>query len=245
MEWKEFTAKTVDEALTHAMLDLKTTEDNLEYEIIERESSGFLGLFSKPAIIRVREKSLADDIGKVFLERLLDKMGVEAEVISTFDEENNLVDMNIKGEDMGIVIGKRGTTLDSIQYLTSLVINKNCENYIKVKLDTEDYRARRKETLENLARNIASKVKRTRKSVTLEPMNPYERRIIHSALQSDKSIDTFSVGDDPYRKVVISNKKKSNRSKKSNHNENYSNDYRRDYKKYKESKKNKLSQKNS
>ncbi len=245
MEWKEFTAKTVDEALTHAMLDLKTTEDNLEYEIIERESSGFLGLFSKPAIIRVREKSLADDIGKVFLERLLDKMGVEAEVISTFDEENNLVDMNIKGEDMGIVIGKRGTTLDSIQYLTSLVINKNCENYIKVKLDTEDYRARRKETLENLARNIASKVKRTRKSVTLEPMNPYERRIIHSALQSDKSIDTFSVGDDPYRKVVISNKKKSNRSNKSNHNENYSNDYRRDYKKYKESKKNKLSQKNS
>ena len=245
MEWKEFTAKTVDEALTHAMLDLKTTEDNLEYEIIEREASGCLGLCSKPAIIRVREKSLADDIGKVFLERLLDKMGVEAEVISTFDEENNLVDMNIKGEDMGIVIGKRGTTLDSIQYLTSLVINKNCENYIKVKLDTEDYRARRKETLENLARNIASKVKRTRKSVTLEPMNPYERRIIHSALQSDKSIDTFSVGDDPYRKVVISNKKKSNRSNKSNHNENYSNDYRRDYKKYKESKKNKLSQKNS
>ena len=245
MEWKEFTAKTVDEALTHAMLDLKTTEDNLEIEIIEEESSGFLGLFGKPAIIRVREKTLVDDIGKDFLERLLDKMGVEAEVISTFDEENNLVDMNIKGEDMGIVIGKRGTTLDAIQYLTSLVINKNSENYTKVKLDTENYRSRRKETLENLARNIASKVKRTRKSVTLEPMNPYERRIIHSALQSDKNIDTFSVGDDPYRKVVISNKKKSNRSNKNNYNENYSNDYRKDYKKYKESKKKQLSQKNS
>ena len=245
MEWKEFTAKTVDEALTHAMLDLKTTEDNLEIEIIEEESSGFLGLFGKPAIIRVREKTLVDDIGKDFLERLLDKMGVEAEVISTFDEKNNLVDMNIKGEDMGIVIGKRGTTLDAIQYLTSLVINKNSENYTKVKLDTENYRSRRKETLENLARNIASKVKRTRKSVTLEPMNPYERRIIHSALQSDKNIDTFSVGDDPYRKVVISNKKKSNRSNKNNYNENYSNDYRKDYKKYKESKKKQLSQKNS
>ena len=245
MEWKEFTAKTVDEALTHAMLDLKTTEDNLEIEIIEEESSGFLGLFGKPAIIRVREKTLVDDIGKDFLERLLDKMGVEAEVISTFDEENNLVDMNIKGEDMGIVIGKRGTTLDAIQYLTSLVINKNSENYTKVKLDTENYRSRRKETLENLARNIASKVKRTRKSVTLEPMNPYERRIIHSALQSDKNIDTFSVGDDPYRKVVISNKKRSNRSNKNNYNENYSNDYRKDYKKYKESKKKQLSQKNS
>lgn len=245
MEWKEFTAKTVDEALTHAMLDLKTTEDNLEIEIIEEESSGFLGLFGKPAIIRVREKTLVDDIGKDFLERLLDKMGVEAEVISTFDEKNNLVDMNIKGEDMGIVIGKRGTTLDAIQYLTSLVINKNSENYTKVKLDTENYRSRRKETLENLARNIASKVKRTRKSVTLEPMNPYERRIIHSALQSDKNIDTFSVGDDPYRKVVISNKKRSNRSNKNNYNENYSNDYRKDYKKYKESKKKQLSQKNS
>lgn len=244
MKWKEFTAKTVDEALTHAMLDLKTTEDNLEIEIIEKESSGFLGLFSKPAIIRVREKTLVDDIGKDFLERLLDKMGVEAEVISTFDEEKNLVDMNIKGEDMGIVIGKRGTTLDAIQYLTSLVINKNSENYTKVKLDTENYRSRRKETLENLARNIASKVKRTRKSVTLEPMNPYERRIIHSALQSDKNIDTFSVGDDPYRKVVISNKKRSNRSNKNNYNENYSNDYRKDYKKYKESKKKQLSQKN-
>lgn len=244
MKWKEFTAKTVDEALTHAMLDLKTTEDNLEIEIIEKESSGFLGLFSKPAIIRVREKTLVDDIGKDFLERLLDKMGVEAEVISTFDEKDNLVDMNIKGEDMGIVIGKRGTTLDAIQYLTSLVINKNSENYTKVKLDTENYRSRRKETLENLARNIASKVKRTRKSVTLEPMNPYERRIIHSALQSDKNIDTFSVGDDPYRKVVISNKKRSNRSNKNNYNENYSNDYRKDYKKYKESKKKQLSQKN-
>jgi spoIIIJ-associated protein len=118
-----------------------------------------------------------------------------------------MIEINIDGDEMGVLIGKRGQTLDSLQYLVSLVVNKNSENYIKVKLDTENYRERRKETLENLAKNIAFKVKRTRKPVTLEPMNPYERRIIHSALQNDKFVETYSEGEEPYRKVVINLKK--------------------------------------
>jgi spoIIIJ-associated protein len=145
---------------------------------------------------------------------------------------------------MGVLIGKRGQTLDSLQYLVSLVINRNAENYIKVKLDTENYRARRKETLENLARNIAYKVKRNRRSVILEPMNPYERRIIHSALQNDKLVETFSEGEEPYRKVVISYKKtnrdykpnKYSKEKDKEYSKNYSRDYKKDYEKYKESK---------
>ena len=141
---------------------------------------------------------------------------------------------------MGVLIGKRGQTLDSLQYLVSLVINKNTDNYIKVKLDTENYRARRKETLENLAKNIAHKVKRNRRSITLEPMNPYERRIIHSALQNDKFVETYSEGEEPYRKVVI-NYKKSNKENKQykygkDYSKNYSRDYKKDYKEYKESK---------
>ena len=236
MEWKEFTAKTVDEALTNAMLELKTTEDNLEYEIIEKDTSGFLGLFSKPATIRVKEKKDIEEIAKNFLEDMLSNMSVKAEVSTLYDQEKSTIDMNINGEDMGIVIGKRGQTLDAIQYLVSLVVNKNSDSYIKIKVDTENYRIRRKETVENLARNIASKVKRTKKSVALEPMNPYERRIIHSALQGDKFVETYSEGEDPYRKVIIASKKKSNYNKKK-YSKHYSEDYRKDYKEYKENKK--------
>ena len=126
----------------------------------------------------------------------------EVSVVSTIDEEGAL-SINMEGENMGILIGKRGQTLDSLQYLTNRVANKMQENYVRVKLDTEDYRRRRKETLENLAKNIASKVKRTRRTVALEPMNPYERRIIHSALQSDPAVSTHSEGEEPYRKVVV------------------------------------------
>lgn len=260
MDWKEFTAKTIDEALTNAMLEMNTTIDNLEYEVIEKETSGFLGMFGKPAKIRVREKKSEKNTAKKFLTNVLTAMGISAEMEINYDEENANIDINLIGEDMGVLIGKRGQTLDSLQYLVSLVINKNNENYIKVKLDTENYRARRKETLENLAKNIAYKVKRTRKPVSLEPMNPYERRIIHSALQNDKYIETYSEGEEPYRKVVINIKKtardmKYNNNKNGNeynksynhknynnksYNKNYSTDYKKDYLAYKESKEKKV-----
>jgi len=179
MDWKEFTAKTVDEALTNAMLEIGTTADNLDYEVIEKETSGFLGMFGKPARIKVKLKKNLENIAKDFLEKVFNAMNIETVIETIYDEENNLLEINLEGEEMGVLIGKRGQTLDSLQYLVSLVINKNTDNYIKVKLDTENYRARRKETLENLAKNTAHKVKRNRRSTTLEPMNPYERRIIH------------------------------------------------------------------
>lgn len=201
-EWKEFSAKTVDEALTNALVQMETTSDKVEYEVIEKESSGILGLFSKPALIRVRKKFSLEDTAIDFLKKVFHSMGIESEINVEIDEEN-VMNIELSGDQMGVLIGKRGATLDSLQYLTSLVVNKESENYIKVKLDTENYRARRKETLENLARNLAHKVKRVRRSVYLEPMNPYERRIIHSTLQNDKFVETHSEGDEPYRKVVI------------------------------------------
>lgn len=262
MEWKEYTAKTIDEALTSAMLELGTTADRLEYEIIEKETSGFLGMFQKPARIKVRLKLGTEGIAKDFLDKVFSAMGINAVTEAEYDEENSTVEINVEGEEMGVLIGKRGQTLDSLQYLVSLVINKDSENYIKVKLDTENYRARRKETLENLAKNIAFKVKRTRKPVALEPMNPYERRIIHSALQNDKYVETYSEGEEPYRKVVINVKKGSHDAKagqgsrygrnynkdykySKDYNKNYSRDYKKDYEKYKESKEKKAPAENA
>ncbi len=134
-------------------------------------------------------------------------MGMDVEITYDFDRETNILNIDFEGDDMGILIGKRGQTLDSIQYLVSLVVNKGVEVYVHVKTDTEDYRARRRKTLENLAKNIAFKVKKTRKAQALEPMNPYERRIIHSALQGDRYVTTYSEGEDPYRKVVIAPKR--------------------------------------
>ncbi len=207
MDWVEFTAKTVDDALTEALIKLATTSDNVEYEVIEKETNGILGFFSKSAKIRVRKKQSIQNIASDFLNRLLSAMNIKAKIDIEVDETENVVQIDLSGDDMGVLIGKRGQTLDSLQYLTSLVVNKESENYLKVKLDTENYRERRRETLENLAKNLAFKVKRTRKSVTLEPMNPYERRIIHSALQHDKFVETHSEGEEPYRKVVITMKK--------------------------------------
>lgn len=201
--WLEFTAKTVDEALTEALIKLETTSDQVEYEVIEKESSGLLGLFSKPARIRVCKKESVEEIVINFLNELFHHMNMNVEVVMNYREEESLIDIELKGEEMGVLIGKRGQTLDSIQYLTSLVANKNREDYVKIKVDTENYRERRRQTIENLAKNIASKVKKTRKPAYLEPMNPYERRIIHAALQGDKYIETYSEGDEPYRKVVI------------------------------------------
>lgn len=202
-EWKEFTAKTVDEALTEALVKLETTSDKVVYDVLEKESAGLLGLFSKPAKIRVRVKFTLDDIAKNFLKSVFQAMGLEVKIDVAVDEEENLMNIDLSGDQMGVLIGKRGATLDSLQYLVSLVVNKETENYVKIKLDTENYRARRKETLENLARNLAHKVKRIHRPVYLEPMNPYERRVIHSTLQNDNYVETHSEGDEPYRKVVI------------------------------------------
>lgn len=218
MDWIEITAKTVDEALTQAMLRLGTTSDNVEIIVIEKESSGFLGLFNnKPARIKARVKFTAEGAARNFLMQVFEAMNIEADINVKHDELENTLDINLSGSDMGVLIGKRGQTLDSLQYLVSLVVNKNSETYLKVKLDTENYRERRKETLENLAKNIAYKVKRTKKAVSLEPMNPYERRIIHSALQHDKFVETHSEGDEPYRRVVVTIKK-ANREYKPNRN---------------------------
>ena len=243
MEFIEVTGKTVDDAITEACQKFLVTSDRLEYEVIEKGTSGFLGFAAKPAVIKARvldenakkEEVVAEatekkevkeekvekvkaskkeesplnavdiaencDEAKVFLNKVFAAMNmtVDIDIKNTEDE----IDINLAGDDMGVLIGKRGQTLDSLQYLTSLVVNKGNKEYIRVKVDTENYRERRKETLENLAKNLAYKVKRTKRPVSLEPMNPYERRIIHSALQNDKYVTTHSEGEDPYRKVVI------------------------------------------
>ena len=207
MEFKEFKAKTVDEAITAASMELGVASTDLEYEVIDKGTSGFLGIGAKPAIIKAKKKeSFLDDI-KEYLDNLFKAMDIEAQITIDYDQENGNMDIDVAGPEMGILIGKRGQTLDALQYLISLFVNKKSESYIRVKLDTENYRARRKDTLENLAKNIAFKVKRTRRSFTLEPMNPYERRIIHSALQNDKYVTTQSEGEEPYRRVVVTLKK--------------------------------------
>ncbi|HIV90181.1 MAG TPA: protein jag [Candidatus Eisenbergiella stercoravium] len=207
MEFVEFTAKTVDDAITAACQKFLVTSDRLEYEVMEEGSSGFLGFNSKPARIRAKVKETLEDKAKAFLDDVFTAMNMTVLVEVSFDEEEKVMDIELKGDDMGVLIGKRGQTLDSLQYLVSLVVNRDSDDYIRVKVDTENYRKRRKETLENLAKNIAYKVKRTKRSVSLEPMNPYERRIIHSALQNDKFVTTHSEGEEPFRHVVVTLKK--------------------------------------
>ena len=287
-------AKTLDDAITEASIQLGVASDQMEYDVIEKGSAGFLGIGSRQAVIRARiKKSVTEEIKaeeikpeeikkefkkefkkdrkdfgghkerkeykdykkdskkdfkkepkkefvkehktetvsavtaaapvqeekkelhvavvteetqkicEKFLQEVLQAMGMgEVNIVSSIDEEGALaIEMN--GENMGILIGKRGQTLDSLQYLTNRVANKSQDGYVRVKLDTEDYRKRRKQTLENLAKNIAYKVKRSRKPISLEPMNPYERRIIHSALQADDRVSTHSEGEEPYRRVVV------------------------------------------
>ena len=311
-DYIQFSAKSKNEAITKACIELGVSSDQLEIQVVTEGSTGFFGIGSKPAIIKVRkietaseekeieeivdsvkiesikeekklenikpavkettvktvkekekpvknspakEKSLkekpvkeknqektqpkekpvkdkvqkekpvkvskpieilkdpeeiamVENRAKVFLEDVFDSMKLgEVEITSKYNSTDGCLDVDFEGEDMGILIGKRGQTLDSLQYLTSLVVNKGMANYIRVKLDTEDYRRRRKETLESLARGIAYKVKKTRKSVVLEPMNPYERRIIHSALQGNKFVETVSEGEEPYRHVVVKYKR--------------------------------------
>ena len=266
-------AKTVDDAITEALIQLGVTSDRLEYEVIEKGSAGFLGIGMKQAVIEARrkpepepepepepvimpeikpepeirevkkekpayrkkekpEKKVRKEIkeeakpqetereetvlaevqeGTIraveeFLENTLKAMDMDVEIKSGIDSDGAL-SIDMKGEHMGILIGKRGQTLDALQYLANRVANKHQDGYVRVKLDTENYRARREETLRHLAKNIAHKVKRTRRSVALEPMNPYERRIIHSALQSDPFVPPHSEGEEPYRKVVVTLKR--------------------------------------
>lgn len=208
MEYIEVSAKTVEDALTDASVKLGITSDQLEYEIVEKGSNGFLGLIgSKNATIRVKVKSSVEDEVKEFLTSVFNAMKMQVEIEINKNEDERFLDVELKGDDMGVLIGKRGQTLDSLQYLTSLAINKHSDVYYKVKIDTEDYRKRRRDTLENLARNIAYKVKRTKRPVSLEPMNPFERRVIHSALQNDRYVTTHSEGEEPYRHVVVTLKK--------------------------------------
>lgn len=279
MEFREFSAKTVDEAITKASLEYETSSENLEIQVISEGKTGFLGFGAKPAIIKAARKEIQETLpeepvvktapakkeekkeikkeirrepkkenkkevkkeapkqaqpapakekpaekpkeekkvverseeevaamkaeAEKFLSGVFKAMNLEVEIKMEYKAVEGNLDIEFIGEDMGILIGKRGQTLDSLQYLTSLVVNKGRQGYVRVKLDTEDYRNRRKETLENLARSIAYKVRKTRKTVSLEPMNPYERRIIHSALQGNRYVETYSEGNEPYRHVVV------------------------------------------
>ena len=261
-------AKTLDDAITEALVQLGVTSDRLDYIVVEKGSEGFLGIGRKQAVIKARrkreEKPVEEtveeskvetpvkeevkpekktekkpakehshtkknvreekpevksepkkevELAKVepqtietcekFIYDVMNAMGMDDVKVTSVVDEEGALSINMEGSNMGILIGKRGQTLDSLQYLTNRVANKMQDGYVRVKLDTEDYRRRRKETLENLAKNIARKVKRTRKTVSLEPMNPYERRIIHSALQSDPAVSTHSEGEEPYRRVVV------------------------------------------
>ncbi|MCI6637454.1 MAG: RNA-binding cell elongation regulator Jag/EloR [Bilifractor sp.] len=305
MDFLEVSAKTVDDAITKACIELGLSSDQLEIQVISEGSSGFLGIGSKPAVIQVRrkkekgsdhksentltdnasekkaetvkaekiknqevrtsvqrkvseeasadnrkeeKKTSSEEISGVkksekkserenkpeskasekkevpvertaeeivtmkasaskFLDGIFKAMELPVNITIEYNQEEGSLDIDFEGDDMGILIGKRGQTLDSLQYLVSLVVNKDQKNYVRVKLDTEDYRRRRKETLENLANNIANKVRRSHHAVSLEAMNPYERRIIHSALQNNKYVETHSEGNEPYRHVVVTLKK--------------------------------------
>ena len=206
MDYKNFEGKNVDDAITNACQELGITSDKLDYDVVEEGGSGFLGLGKKAAVIKARKKGDVDEIAANFLNKVFDAMELTVKLDVQVEDQDNeqTINIDIVGDDMGVLIGKRGQTLDSLQYLTSLIVNKESDDkFSRVRLDTENYRERRQQTLENLAKNIAKKVKRIKKPVALEPMNPYERRIIHSALQDDKYCTTRSEGEEPYRHVVV------------------------------------------
>ncbi|MCL2461476.1 MAG: protein jag [Defluviitaleaceae bacterium] len=200
----EKTGRNVDEAVNEALKVLKADKEDVEVTILEPGSKGILGIGAKPAKVLVKIVFDPEKVAKNFLRQVAAAMGLSLSVTTTLKERQLSIDM--AGENVGALIGKRGQTLDSLQYLVNLVVNKGNVPYIGVTLDTENYRQRRKETLESLALNLAKKVKATRKSVVLEPMNPYERRIIHAALQGNRYVTTYSEGDEPFRNVVISPK---------------------------------------
>ena len=198
----QVSAKTEERAIEEAVRQLGVdSADDLEIEVIEKAAKGFLGFGSKDAVIKAVVKFNPEKTAKEFLREMFVAMGIIVNIETELKEKQLLI--NLSGSDMGILIGKRGQTLDSIQYLVNLVVNKGNAPYLSITLDTENYRQRRKETLESLAYNLAKKVKQTGKKVVLEPMNPYERRIIHSSLQNNRYVTTYSEGEEPYRNVVI------------------------------------------
>ncbi|MBP3729195.1 MAG: protein jag [Lachnospiraceae bacterium] len=204
MKHELFNGKTIDDAINKAIVELRIASDQLEYVVVDKGSSGILGIGSRPAVIEAWAKDSIMGAAQEFLDNVFRTMNMDVEVLGEYNEEERVLSLDLQGEDMGILIGKRGQTLDSLQYLTSLVVNKASSDYIRVKLDIENYRERREDSLENLARSCAAKVKKSKKPIVLEPMNPYERRIIHSCLQSDRNVITSSEGEEPYRHVVIS-----------------------------------------
>jgi len=205
MQVIEKTAKTVDLAVEEALKQLGLERDDVEVEIIDAGSKGILGMGAKPAHIKVAVKFDPEKVAQSFIRDMGAAMGILIGVKTAVNDRQ--LDITLAGENMGILIGKRGQTLDALQYLVSLAVNKGTAPYFNVVIDSEDYRKRRKESLENLARNLARKVKTTKKPVTLEPMSTFERRIIHSVLQNDRHITTHSEGNDPYRNIVIAPKR--------------------------------------
>ena len=202
MKTIEMTGKTVDEALKNALNELKLTKEEVDIEIIDEGSKGIFNLIgNKPARIKItKKKSAIDEVEKFLTDVLKSEINIK--------EENDIINVNLSGEKMGLIIGYRGETLDSLQYLLSLVVNKNHNNiYKKVVLDVENYRKRREETLIKVAQKVAYKVRKSKRPYKLEPMNPYERRIIHSTLQEFNDIITYSEGEEPFRRVIISLKK--------------------------------------
>ncbi len=236
MRSQEFSAKTVEEALKAALDSFGVTNDDVDYEVLEQPSKGFLGFGSKNAVIKVTEKYSAERVGKAFLKQVFQDMQVNADVVVSEKDEYYLFE--IVGENLGILIGRRGETLDALQFLLNLVLNKESSEKIKGILDVENYREKREETLEQLGIKLAEKARRTGQRVVLEPMNPQERRIIHMVLQDDKTVTTYSEGEEPYRKVIIVPKKKrkpayhNRKGGYGNREHNYKKEYHKEYASY-------------
>ncbi|SDL15519.1 RNA-binding cell elongation regulator Jag/EloR [Natronincola ferrireducens] len=202
----EVTGKTIEEAIQQGLQELGKTREQVEVKIIEIPAKGFLGLIgTKMAKVKLTVIDRPEEEAKKFLQEMFKGMGIDSEIEA--DLKGDKLNIYLEGSNMGVVIGRRGQTLDAVQYLTSLVVNKNRENYLKVFIDTENYRKKREETLIKLANKMARKAKKMGKSITLEPMNPYERRIIHATLQNNPFVQTYSEGEEPYRKVAITVKR--------------------------------------
>lgn len=199
-------AKTVKEAINLALAELKLTEDDVTIEVIEEGSKGIFGIGAKDAVVQVTSNATPESRARTFLEDVFACMGMRVAI--EIEREEKLMKITLSGENMGIIIGKHGDTLDALEHLVSLTVNRGDDDYVKVVLDTENYREKRKATLVRLAENLANSVVNNRRKITLEPMSAGERRIIHSTLQNNKYVDTYSVGEEPYRKIVIALKKK-------------------------------------
>lgn len=197
----EKTGRSIDEAIALALQELNVDMDDAEIEVIDEGSKGLFGFGGKLAKVRVTVRDSRADDAVAFITDIFNKMNIDVEIET--EEKDDCIFVRIKGKDSGIIIGRRGETLDAIQYLTGLVVNKNRDDYVRVIVDIENYRQKREETLVKLAKRLADRVVRYRKNVVLEPMNPFERRIIHSSLQDNKYVETYSIGDEPNRKVVI------------------------------------------